>query len=97
MQICYRDVNAKRTERQIWPFALGFREAGPVIVAWCELRHAFRYFRVDRVESTLFEEERYPDRPDALRRRWSIEASAQHDRYVAACSVVPDTVQPTKS
>jgi len=41
-----------------------------------ELRVDFRTFRTDRVEAAEFLEERYPERPAALRARWRRAAEA---------------------
>ena len=41
-----------------------------LLIAWCELRADFRNFRTDRVTAADFLDERYPERPAALRARW---------------------------
>ncbi len=41
-----------------------------VVMAWCELRADFRIFRTDRLTSVDFRDERYPEHPVTLRRRW---------------------------
>eukprot|EP00913_Durusdinium_trenchii_P021381 g20094.t1 len=46
----YRDEFARLTERTIRPIALIYYSQTANIVAWCELRHAIRNFRADRVE-----------------------------------------------
>jgi predicted DNA-binding transcriptional regulator YafY len=40
------------------------------LIAWCELRQDFRSFRTDRVTAAGFLDERYPERPGALRTKW---------------------------
>jgi predicted DNA-binding transcriptional regulator YafY len=40
------------------------------LIAWCELRQDFRSFRTDRVTAAGFLDERYPERPSALRAKW---------------------------
>jgi predicted DNA-binding transcriptional regulator YafY len=40
------------------------------LIAWCELRQDFRSFRTDRVIAAGFLDERYPERPSALRAKW---------------------------
>jgi len=49
MQIAYEDELKRRSNRQVRPLALLYW--GPVwtLVAWCDLRDAFRMFRVDRI------------------------------------------------
>jgi predicted DNA-binding transcriptional regulator YafY len=66
----YKDEQERQTRRTVWPFAIGYHEAARMIVAWCELRGGFRSFRTDRVEAAEFLDERYPERPAALRARW---------------------------
>ena len=39
------------------------------------IRSAFRHFRTDRVVAVDFLDERYPDRPGALRAKWRKELS----------------------
>ncbi len=41
-----------------------------VVVAWCETRQAFRTFRTDRISAAEPLQERYPERRNALLRRW---------------------------
>lgn len=58
----YTDVKGDDSERVIWPLALGFFEEVHVVVAWCELRADFRYFRTDRMVTLVPLETRYPKR-----------------------------------
>ena len=66
----YRDEEDRETDRKVWPFLVGYREASRVLVAWCELREDFRTFRADRVVTAQFLDERYAARPSALRANW---------------------------
>jgi predicted DNA-binding transcriptional regulator YafY len=68
--LTYRDEQERASERVIWPFAVGYHETVRLLVAWCELRQDFRSFRTDRVIGAAFLEDRYPDRPAALRAKW---------------------------
>lgn len=70
LAICYRNEKGARTERVIWPVALGFFESARVLAAWCELRAAFRHFRADRIESALILDDRPPRRRQALAKDW---------------------------
>jgi predicted DNA-binding transcriptional regulator YafY len=54
----------------IWPVAIGYHDAARMLIGWCELRKDFRSFRIDRVLSASFLDERYPARPSALRAKW---------------------------
>ena len=41
-----------------------------VIAAWCELRQAFRNFRVDRVRQLVLSQDVYPQFKQQLFRQW---------------------------
>ena len=66
----YRDEHGARSERVIWPIAVAYFDAVRVIVAWCELRKAFRHFRTDRIVRYEFLEVRYPTPRVRLRAQW---------------------------
>ncbi len=83
LRLTYRDEQDQRTERTVWPFAVGYHETTRLVVAWCEMRRDFRSFRTDRVAAAAFLDERYPERPAILRARWRkarAEAFAEHSR-----------------
>jgi predicted DNA-binding transcriptional regulator YafY len=66
----YRDGDDRITDRVVWPVAVGYHDAARMLIGWCEMRQDFRNFRIDRVLSARFLEQRYPARPSALRARW---------------------------
>lgn len=68
--LTYLDVKENETQRTIWPFALGFFESTRIVVAWCELRQGFRHFRIDRIVKLVPLSIRYPERRQALLKRW---------------------------
>lgn len=70
IRLVYRDEQGRETTRTIWPIAIGYLETVRHVVGWCELRSDFRHFRADRIVDAQFLEERVPERPAALRRRW---------------------------
>ena len=70
LRIAYLDGNGRRTQRAIWPFALGFFERVRIIAAWCELRQGYRHFRTDRIVKITVMETRYPRRRAALLKEW---------------------------
>jgi predicted DNA-binding transcriptional regulator YafY len=70
IQLGYRDEKGADTARKIWPIAVGYLETVRMVVGWCEMRKDFRHFRTDRITAAEFLEERYPERPSALRARW---------------------------
>ena len=84
LRLVYRDEQDRRTERTVWPFAVGYHETVRLLMTWCELRQDFRSFRTDRVDEAAFLEERYPERPAALRARWRKAAMAEYERRRAA-------------
>ena len=51
-----------------------------LIVAWCELRKAFRHFRTDRISSCEFLEARHAAPRAKLRAQWQRENPAQWQR-----------------
>jgi predicted DNA-binding transcriptional regulator YafY len=68
--ITYRDQEERESVRTVWPFALAFFDRTRYLVAWCELRDAFRHFRTDRVASLTALAVRYPRARRALLREW---------------------------
>ena len=70
LRVRYRSDSGLQTTRVIWPIALAYFETVRLIVAWCELRQAFRHFRTDRIEAAEFLDETYPGRIRDLRAAW---------------------------
>jgi len=56
----YSDAKQATTQRIIWPLGLFFWGAVWTIGAWCELRQAFRIFRLDRIRTLSVLDEFYP-------------------------------------
>ncbi len=61
IEISYVNAEGRSTVRVVWPIQLSFMDNARVLVAWCELREAFRFFRTDRIQSAS-ERESYPRR-----------------------------------
>jgi len=79
LRIVYADETGKQTDRVIWPIALIYYEAVRLVVAWCELRQAFRHFRSDRISEVAQLDERYPKSRTALTQAWrELEAAERH-------------------
>lgn len=70
LRIDYADEQGRATERLIWPVALAFFDRVRVVVAWCELRDAYRHFRCDRIAALEPTPERFPRRRAALFKEW---------------------------
>ncbi|MBL8953993.1 MAG: YafY family transcriptional regulator [Myxococcaceae bacterium] len=68
--IRYSDESGKTSERTVWPILVGYVSSTRVLIAWCELRRDFRYFRTDRIGAVTYTNERYPESRASLRRRW---------------------------
>ena len=82
LNVIYNGPTGSKTERIIWPIAIGFVESKRFVAAWCELRQDFRTFREDRIEQVVVLETRYPGRRRDLVKRWR--ALADKDRVKAA-------------
>lgn len=50
LQITYRDLSERITQREIWPLGLSYSERALVLLAYCRLREGFRVFHVYRIE-----------------------------------------------
>lgn len=70
LRITYTDEQENRTQRTIWPIALGFFERVRVVAAWCETRRDYRHFRTDRIRSLKLTDKRYPRRRFDMLREW---------------------------
>ncbi|GAB1578872.1 helix-turn-helix transcriptional regulator [Bordetella petrii] len=70
LDIVYRDLQDIESARTIWPFALACFDHVWLVMAWCELRQAFRHFRADRIVSLAASGERYPRRRQVLLQAW---------------------------
>ena len=84
LRMAYRDGSGATSERVVWPFALAFFDGARVLAAWCELRAAFRHFRIDRIAGAASDGQRYPAQRHVLLKRWreelGIDPGAQTDQ-----------------
>ena len=68
IEIDYADAEENRTLRKIQPLAIVFFDRSLVVMAWCELREAYRSFRIDRIlNMTITERSFRPRRVPMLR------------------------------
>ncbi|HEY1506599.1 MAG TPA: YafY family protein [Stellaceae bacterium] len=82
LRIAYIDTNGARSQRTIWPFALGFFDRVRMIAAWCEKRRDYRHFRTDRITKVALSEMRYPRRRQVMLKEWrSREGIADTDAH----------------
>lgn len=70
--VTYRDDKGAETRRTIWPIALAFFDRVRVVAAWCEMRVAFRHFRVDRIVALTPSKRKMPQRRAALLKEWRV-------------------------
>ena len=77
LRLVYRAEDETRTDRTVWPLVLGYSDTRCVLIAWCELRQAFRHFRVDRMESTEILDQPIPEPRGKLLRRWEAARAAE--------------------
>ena len=68
--LSYRDATGARSERVVWPVALGYFEETRMLVAWCEWRQGYRHFRTERMAAIALLEERFPRRRAAMLKEW---------------------------
>lgn len=72
LQISYSDKKSRSTERIVWPIAVGFFDEAEMLAAWCETRHDFRHFRLDRIAAITPVHERMPRRHAILLAEWRL-------------------------
>ncbi len=70
LHLNYRDGNEDVTDRTVWPVVIGYDETHPLLIAWCEMREAFRHFRIDRILAMEVSDQSYGPRRSDLLRRW---------------------------
>lgn len=62
VQVGYRRGDGESSRRTLWPLGLVFWGHCWTLGAWCELRQAFRTFRVDRIKAVEILAETFDDR-----------------------------------
>ncbi|WP_447502431.1 helix-turn-helix transcriptional regulator [Aeromonas caviae] len=83
VSLSYRDLKEESSERTVWPCALGYFDQVRVLVAWCELRQAFRHFRVDRISAMRLEAEPYPGSRERQLKEWRDSQQIPQPRFIA--------------
>jgi predicted DNA-binding transcriptional regulator YafY len=71
IRIEYHDGENQNSHRTIRPIAIIYYSESVVLVAWCELRKAFRHFRPDRFGDYEILSEKFTGESDRLRQEWS--------------------------
>ncbi len=70
LQITYCDVEDRSTVREVKPLTLIYYIDAVILVAWCNLRQAFRHFRIDRIAHCVSTGEHFHEVGEALFRQW---------------------------
>jgi predicted DNA-binding transcriptional regulator YafY len=68
--LSYRDISERDTDRVIWPIVLIYYVDAVMVAGWCELRQAFRHFRLDRVQRWNILEDEFAGKGAALLEEW---------------------------
>ena len=63
VQLRYGDAEGEATDRRVRPLGLYFWGRTWTLGAWCELRQAFRNFRLDRIEDAQATDDRFEHEP----------------------------------
>ena len=64
LQLDYRDLSGSASQRVVRPLGCFFWGKVWTLAAWCESRHDFRSFRVDRIASLEVLDDRFKDESD---------------------------------
>lgn len=83
LALTYLDLAGRRSQRDVRPIALTYHTNALVLAAWCEMREAFRHFRIDRIEACAATERCFRGQGDRLRDRWEREQAAGRDDQTA--------------
>ncbi|EOW6513798.1 helix-turn-helix transcriptional regulator [Cronobacter malonaticus] len=70
LELVYTDKDGAASSRLVWPIALGFFDAVRMLACWCELRQAFRHFRIDRMQRVTISEQSCPQSRYKLLKEW---------------------------
>lgn len=97
LQLQYRDEAGRESQRMVWPIGMTFHDRVRIVIAWCELREAFRHFRTDRITDLVVRDERYPARRAELLKRWQAEEEGSRARYEADREAYSRTRDPSTS
>lgn len=73
LKITYIDLKESRTTRDIKPLALVYYIDSVLLAAWCELRQAFRHFRIDRIEHCAPTGQHFSGVSEKLVKQWEQE------------------------
>lgn len=66
LEFAYYGQRGERTQRIVEPYHLNFKSGAWYLQAWCRQRHAFRVFKITRMEELRLTEERFAPRNEPL-------------------------------
>lgn len=70
IKLDYRAADGEVSHRIVWPVLLGYADAHSLLIAWCELKQAFRHFRTERILNLEVLEETIGVPRAKLRKQW---------------------------
>ena len=70
IELIYPSSNNQKSQRVIWPFALGYFTDQRILVAWCEKKGDYRHFRTDKIVSLKILNEHYTANREDLFNSW---------------------------
>lgn len=77
VKLYYADEKGQQSRRIVCPLAIGYFDVSRILVAWCEVRNAFRHFRTDRILSADLQTARYDGSRAKLMRAWREDQAKQ--------------------
>lgn len=83
----YQDVHGVTTSRTVWPLGVFFWGATWTLVGWCELRAAYRAFRLDRIQRLQLTEAGYPVAADRSLEHYLAQERKAYQAYVAGADL----------
>ena len=80
LDIRYRDLTGRVTEREVWPLGISYAEGGLLMLAWCCLRRDWRHFRASGIEEARTNGRSFRPRRVGLLRDYAARSAKQGDR-----------------
>jgi len=62
--VVYRGMDGRESSRTLWPLGMVGWGDHWTLLAWCEMRDAYRNFRFDRIQDIMLLPEHYPPHPE---------------------------------
>lgn len=73
VKIVYHNRGGEITERNIWPHAFVLKDFIWYVYAYCELRQAFRMFKISRIEKLILTDNKFIRKPSTEFTPWTFE------------------------